>query len=177
MEIWAPIVLDKYRHLYEVSNMGRIRSLDQIVTDRNGRVRRQAGRVLKPTVSSNGYWVVQLRNNGKQKSISAHRLIAATFLGLDLNDRSVEVNHKDGNKQNNAISNFELTTHTGNVQHTYHSTGINKWRKIYTDELIEEVRRRYDTGAYSIRGLAREMNLKHQTVGKWVNRRSRVKSP
>lgn len=108
-EIWKPI--SGYNGLYEVSNIGRVRS-------------KQHGDwfIMKPYVNDNGYIVYRLSNNGKSKCKRVHRLMMEAFVGNDLENPIV--NHKDGNKRNNTLSNLEWSTYAKNNKHA-RDTGLN----------------------------------------------------
>ena len=80
-------------------------------------------KILKGSITNKGYKRVLLtKENGKTVQIRVHRLIAQTFLPNPEN--KPEVNHKDGNKTNNAVSNLEWVTTKENVQHAI-KTGLN----------------------------------------------------
>jgi hypothetical protein len=64
-----------------------------------------------------GYRYVSVRNSDGVKTMPVHRLVALTYLDPPPNGASTIVNHKDGNKQNNAVSNLEWTTPRGNAIH------------------------------------------------------------
>lgn len=114
MEIWRPV--KGYEGLYEVSNKGRIRSLDRIAIFKDGRSRKYYGKVLEiKTVNNSGYLTVGLHNNGKQKTLLVHRVVAEAF--IDNPNRYPEVNHIDQDKLNNRIENLEWCTHIKNVNH------------------------------------------------------------
>lgn len=71
------------------------------------------GRILKPNKINSGYFVVNLKNEGKQRNHLVHRLVAKHFL----DDKELEtVNHIDGNKTNNNVYNLEWATYKGNEQ-------------------------------------------------------------
>lgn len=76
--------------------------------------------ILKPWITK-GYEHVKIQNTNRkdQKSVPVHRLIAMTYL-IDW-DKSLTVNHIDGNKLNNAISNLEMVTNSENVKHAFKS--------------------------------------------------------
>lgn len=103
-EYWKPVV--GYENLYEVSNLGRIRSFDRWVKSKNGSIRICRGRILKPGTDKRGYLYVVLCKNNKQKTYKVHRLVAEAFLPNP--DNLPQVNHKDENKQNNNVENLEF---------------------------------------------------------------------
>ena len=114
-EIWKDIV--GYETKYQVSNFGRVRSLDRYPLFKDGRKRLLKGKVLKPVKDHNGRLYVKLSNNEnvrKNKSIS--RMVATAFLGSP-EDVLLEVNHIDGNPLNNHIENLEWTTRQENMKH------------------------------------------------------------
>lgn len=85
---------------------------------------------LNPTMrgkNRNQYLFVRLELEGKLKGVNIHRLVAENFLGPKPSDEHV-INHIDGNKQNNDVSNLEWTTVAGNTQHAYR-TGLAGGRK------------------------------------------------
>lgn len=96
-EVWKPVA--GYEGLYEVSNLGHVRSLY--------RYKKQ----LKPTASKAGYLLVDL----KGKKFSVHRLIAIAFLPNP--EGYPQVNHKDENKQNNCVENLEWCTAKYNMNY------------------------------------------------------------
>ena len=103
-EIWRDI--KDYEGLYQVSNLGRIRSFDRWVKSKNGSIRICRGRILKPYTNKDGYLCVVLSKNNKQKTFRVNRLVAQAF--LDNPNNLPQVNHKDENKQNNNVENLEF---------------------------------------------------------------------
>lgn len=102
-EAWLPI--DGYEGYYEVSNLGRVRSLPRVVTMSNGVKRKTAGKILTLVRYGNGYQAVRLTRNNVPDSRSVHRLVAEAFIPND--EGLPEVNHKDENKHNNRADNLE----------------------------------------------------------------------
>lgn len=100
-EIWKDI--DDYEGFYQVSNLGRVRSLDNWIWNGTGFFLKP-GKVLIPRKTKTGYLRVQL----KGKDFYIHRLVATTFIDNPLN--FPQVNHKDENKANNEVSNLEWCT-------------------------------------------------------------------
>lgn len=117
-EIWIPVI--GYEH-YLVSNHGRVRSLPRIIEFKNKRHKnatsskyRCRDMMLKAS-NVNGYWLVVLRNNGNKCATGVHRLVAKHFIPNPENKS--EVNHKDGNRLNNHVSNLEWVTRHENYMH------------------------------------------------------------
>lgn len=82
------------------------------------------GRLLKQAINSHGYPVVTIKYlDGRQKTFTVHTLVANAFLTKG-NDKT-QVNHKDGNKENNNVSNLEWCTASENIKHAF-ETGLNK---------------------------------------------------
>jgi len=128
MEIWKDI--NGYENEYQVSNYGRVRSLDREiqVTEKKSTIReprsfiiRKKGRILKQNkfkYKTGFYYRVQLKHKGKQYFV--HRLVALTF--IENNDpNKIEVNHKDLNGLNNHVDNLEWVTPSENVIHGHYT--------------------------------------------------------
>ncbi len=105
VEEWVPIA--GYEGLYEISDQGRVRSLDYRCT---GRIQ-----VLKPGMYGGGYLQVGLCKNGKREHYKVHRLVAEAFLANA--EGLPEVNHRDENKQNNCVDNLEWCDRRHNINH------------------------------------------------------------
>lgn len=114
-ERWAPI--PGYEGFYEVSDLGRVRSLDRVVTRRDGSSYLMRGRVLKLILNPrNGYLTVSLSRRGICRTSTVHQLVLLTFVGPC--PPGLEVCHNDGVKTNSALSNLRYDTHSSNVQDT-----------------------------------------------------------
>lgn len=94
---------------YQVSNLGNIRN-------------RLTGKFKKPSMSKDGYLVVHLWKKDKMKTFKIHRLVATTFIPNSENKRTV--NHINGCKTDNYVSNLEWNTDSENVKHAF-QTGLN----------------------------------------------------
>lgn len=110
-EIWKPVV--GYEGLYEVSNLGNVRSIDRVIEYSNGVKHFTKGKKLKQSINKNtGYYQVSLCNNGNAHKIDVHKIVANTFLS---NDKSLPcVNHKDESRTNNNVSNLEFCSYKYN---------------------------------------------------------------
>lgn len=114
MEQWKPI--KGYEGYYEVSDKGNVRSVDRLVTHKNGTICKYKGCVLKQDITKKGYKKVYLTKDGKKKNYLVHRLVLETFNPVENMD-ALQVNHKDGNKQNNCLSNLEWCDNYSNYSH------------------------------------------------------------
>ena len=116
-EIWKDI--EGYEGHYQVSNLGRVRSLDRIIicSSKFGKAfeRKVKGRILSPGIDTKGYYFVNLKKGGITLEARNHRLVAAAF--VDGCFDGAVVNHKDENKQNNVCSNLEWVTFADNLNY------------------------------------------------------------
>jgi len=103
-----------YEGLYEVSNLGRVRSLDRTVITSTGS-RAYIGKILKPAYDSFGYCVYGLCKEGKSINKRAHQLVAIAFLNHTPNGLKLVVDHIDANPKNNNLNNLQLVTHRFNI--------------------------------------------------------------
>jgi hypothetical protein len=117
-ERWADI--PGYEGAYQISNYGRIRSLDRtrIVNNCHGgrTARTDKGHLMSPNNNGNGYLQIRLRNDGKKEVRYIHRLVAEAF--CQKVDGCDEVNHKDHNKSNNQSDNLEWCNRIYNVNYS-----------------------------------------------------------
>ena len=103
-EIWRPV--KEYEGYYEVSNLGRVRSIDRVVVDTVRNCERLLkGKVLIQRDNSNGYKGVMFCKEHKLYNKYVHRLVAEAFLPNQ--DDLPQVNHKDEDKSNNRVDNLE----------------------------------------------------------------------
>jgi hypothetical protein len=115
MEIFKNI--DGYNGIYEISSNG------EIISNNFGK-----RKVLKQSIMTSGYKMIVLKKDGKQKSLSIHRLLSIHFLPNENN--LPQVNHKDGDKLNNDLSNLEWCTRSQNMQHMY-DTGLKTYKPMH----------------------------------------------
>ena len=115
MEEWKDI--KEFTGYYQVSNCGRVRSVDRYVPDNHNSKRIAKGMILKPYKTTKGYLKVTLYKDSKKvyKKCRVHRLVAEAF--LDNTDNLPQVNHIDGNKENNNVKNLEWCTQEYNLKH------------------------------------------------------------
>ena len=113
-EIWKDI--SNYEGLYQVSNLGNIRSLNRYTNGRNSK-RLIKGKILKVFKDKDGYMNVNLYKNAEIKQFKVSRLVAQAFIPNI--DNKPQVNHIDGNRYNNQVSNLEWCTSRENNLHAF----------------------------------------------------------
>lgn len=104
-EVWKPVV--GYEGLYEVSNIGRVRSIN---FHKSGKAK-----VMRPSFNTWGYLIVDLRKNNKRHSYTVHRLVALAFIPNP--DNLPEINHKNEIKYDNTVENLEWCTRKYNINY------------------------------------------------------------
>lgn len=159
-EIWKDI--KGYEGLYQVSNLGRVKSLERIILD-SFCTRQFKGKILSPT-QHNGkqpYYYVTLSKEHKSHKEFIHRLVAITFINNPKNLR--QVNHKNGNTHDNNVNNLEWVTNRDNTIHAYDNYLRNK-KVIWIADGEKYI---------SLMGLCKQLNLNYKKVfsrikyGKW----------
>lgn len=153
-EIWKDI--KGYEGLYQVSNLGNIKSLEKIQVFPNGGLNIRKEKALKPNKMSNGYLNVRLYNS-KQKGYGIHRLVAQAFIP-NPNNYS-QVNHIDGNKQNNFVDNLEWCDASYNQKHAI-QTGLKKVHKVKQYDL----KGNYIKTWKSIKEITNYYNISHACI-------------
>lgn len=113
-EIWKDI--KDYEGFYQVSNLGRVRSIDRIIVRKDGIHQFRKGIIKTPKINSDGYYTITLSKNGNNKTLGIHILVARHYIPNP--DNKPEVNHKDFNRENNQFDNLEWCTHQENIQYS-----------------------------------------------------------
>ena len=157
-----------YEGLYRISNYGKVMALNYKNTG--------AYKLLQPIIKNSGYISFNLRKNFKYKHPKSHRLVALHF--LDNPNKYETVNHKDGNKMNNHVSNLEWCTIEYNNTHAKEIGLLNPshdTRVKNTPNQVREIRTRYANGetarqiaeSYGISTCAVRA-IKNKETWKWV---------
>lgn len=160
LEEWRPI--PGFEGAYEVSDLGRVRSLERhvrLVTRQAGETRRRVSpRILRPGPSSTGHLSVAL---GKSNSKGVHTLVMRAFVGEP--PQGMEVRHRDGNPANNCLFNLQYGTRSENNK----DTTLHGRRKL-TPEQVRNIKARAEKGfAYGDRyQLALKLGVNPGTIYK-----------
>lgn len=166
-ETWKPV--PGYEGAYEVSDLGRVRSLDRVIVRSDGVRRRFPGKIIKPYVDPNGYDRVALALSGSRSLRCAHQLVAAAFLG----PRPVgqEVRHIRGVAGGHGVDNLEYGTPTeNNADKVRHGTLL-RGEDVGTSKLDEAaVRAIREARGVKQRDLAARFGCRQGHISRIVNR-------
>lgn len=142
-EIWKRVVINNKETLYEISNKGRCRRPDKLHW--------KTGGILTPKYNkSNGYYSYCIvTENGKHNYCYIHRMVAESFLKTE--DFSLQVNHIDGNKQNNNIENLEWVTRKQNMKHAFENNLVGTVSPVEQYTLDGKFVREYNSISEAVR--------------------------
>lgn len=175
MEEWRDIPGHQGR--YQVSSLGRTRSLDRVIHYADGRTGRFKGKVLSEWRGSYGYRQVNLgRGRGK---MYVHRAVAEAFLGPQPEGAEC-INHKDGDRYNNSVSNLEWSTYADNNRHA-RNTGLamqhgeNCNLAKYSDQLVSAMRRVHEKYQPTRREIADLFDVSEMMASQVVRGETRVR--
>lgn len=159
-----------YEGYYKVSDKGRVMTVAREFIKLNGRKCIVKERILSQGIVR-GYRCVDLKVNGNRKTMRVHRLVAMAFIGEPYKEM---VNHIDGNKSNNNLSNLEWATRSENELHAY-ATGLKKSSEKHKKTTSESNKKRRTLSADTIRyirsssksqyELANELGISRANVG------------
>jgi hypothetical protein len=136
-----------YEDSYEVSSLGRVRSIDRVSGSRPGITK---GKILTQTANRKKYLEVRLFKNSKCIPKIVHRLVAKAFIANSHNLK--QVNHIDGDKSNNIVTNLEWITNSENQKHAYKlglqpsRIGENNSNTKITDKDVTLLKQLYNSG-------------------------------
>ena len=137
----------KERPEYEINQLGQIRKTKD-------------HKIIKPSTNPGGYQIVALRLNNKKWYSTVHRLVATRFIPNPLPDIRKQINHIDGDKSNNRVSNLEWCTASENIRHAV-KNGLIKTK--YSDELIHSACMLLE-GGVKISEISRKLKIPYKTI-------------
>ena len=174
MEIWKDII--NYEGIYQISNLGRVKSLERIVPYGAVASRKEREKILKPRhagySSREGipYLSVALFKNKVRKQFSIHRLVAESF--CDNSQNKPEVNHIDNNPSNNCANNLEWVTTQENIAHRHKqgrsssAKGVDNPNSKISEEDVNQIRKLLNESKLSQQKIADMFSINQGTVSK-----------
>jgi hypothetical protein len=131
VEIWKPL----QGWSYDINNFGKVRNFK--------------GHILAQRAHKSGYMDTQLSRNGKCYTVSVHRLVATTFIGLPPSIKH-EVAHSNGNRHDNRASNLRWVLHKENMRdrdlHGTTAIGARNGKLKHSDEQVAQIRNMHASG-------------------------------
>lgn len=139
----------------------------------------EIGRQIKSRVTPEGYVTVSLSKDGKWKTRTIHRLLMLTFKPVE-NSRELEVNHIDGNRANNDLSNLEWLTHTDNMLHSHYV--LKSWSRMphgerssdhkLTEDQVRTIRALLAEGKMLQRDIAQQYGVSQAAISQILIRKT-----
>jgi hypothetical protein len=164
---------------YEVSNLGHVRTIDRMVTQksRTGRIISffKRGRALKLGTDKNGYLIFKLCEHGIRKSVRVQRLVCEAFHGMPPSTEH-EAAHNNGVRTDNRADNLRWATGKENAAdlraHGTHREGERRYNARLTEDAVREIRATYgNVAGATIVTLGRKYGVSSQTIQKAATRR------
>jgi len=171
-ETWVDIT--KYESLYAVSNFGRVKSKARNLINTRGIPYNRPSKINKALPTSRGYVRAALYKDGKTKYYSIHRLVAQAFIPNSHNKE--EVNHKDGNKLNNCVTNLEWNTRGENERHARangfkNMVGENHPNSLFTNNQVKSIRNVKKYTDLTVPQIAHLLDRSKHTISSIIARR------
>lgn len=177
-EQWRPVV--GFEGYYEVSDQGRVRSLDRVVVEKGGMRRMRPGRIMKPVARATGHLCINLMVKGKIQCFRVHRLVLEAFGGPC--PEGMECRHLNGNPQDNRPENLAWGTRRENQHdrwtHGTHNRGERHGLSKITEaqalairearasgEKLKDIAARFDVSSATVSMVARGLRWGH-TMGR-----------
>ena len=144
---------------YEVSNIGNVRSIDRVIKTARYPMNLK-GRILRPAIDKKGYKRVAIMVDGKLITLKVHRIVAKAFID-NVNDKP-QVNHIDGIKTNNHVSNLEWMNNSENVQHAF-DNGLMKAKRLHESHRSKQTKEGIERMCF-----LRSLGMSYQSIAKEV---------
>lgn len=161
-EVWKDI--HNYEGCYQISSFGRVKSLDRT----NSRGRKLNKRLMRSSLDSYGYRHINLYKNGTIQNFTIHRLVARTF--IENLENKEQINHKDGDKQNNNVVNLEWATSSENIRHSFDKLnrprlrGVSNAASKLTEARVKEIKRLLTLGNLTQKEIGAMFGVTHSNI-------------
>lgn len=134
--------IKNYEGTYQVSDLGRIKSLNRVVLSKNKILKKLKGIILRPTKDKHGYLKYELSLNSKSKTVKGHQEVSFAFMGFCKSKMDLlTIDHIDEIKINNALCNLQIITHRNNSSKSM-KTGVSSYRGVDFNKSMNKWRAR-----------------------------------
>lgn len=175
-EIWKDVV--GYEGYYKVNNIGNIKSLERTIIRRDGVCRLYKESKKRSYIGYKGYVICGFNKGGQKVNKKIHRVVAKAFIPNP--EKKLQVNHIDGNKSNNCVSNLEWCTNAENMAHAV-EIGLTKGCTLSGEDCnltttkktdVLAMRKEYKKGCYTYQDIAKKFNVGNSCAYHILTRRS-----
>lgn len=166
-EVWKDVI--DYEGIYQVSNLGRLKSLSRYIKHWRGGFLKSKEIIKKPFKSKSGYLITELSKNASKSKFLIHRLVAEAFIPNP--EEKPQVNHINGIKTDNRVENLEWNTRSENIKHAdskglRNLKGVNNSGAKLSEKEVIEIRKSKNSISY----LAFNYNVGTTCIKKIINK-------
>lgn len=165
-EIWKDI--PKYENYYQVSNLGRVKSLDREMVGKSGKKYIKKGLIMTPGLKHSSLSVI-LSKDGKRENNKVHKLVMLAFVGERPN--GMQICHKDGDFKNNNLNNLRYDTAKENKKDCYRYSEKPKNAKLSIDDVLT-IRRMHNKEGYTQKEISIIFNVSRPHISHIISGRS-----
>ena len=135
--------------MYQVSNIGTVRSVDRTVGSVTGKTYNRKGKVLRQNYNEDGYKIVYLSRNARDITMGVHRAMGLAF--IPNLDQKPMINHINAIRDDNRLENLEWCTNAENIKHSFDmgiscNKGDNHPNRVLTMDMVRAIRQELATG-------------------------------
>lgn len=167
LEVWVDV--PDYEGHYQVSNLGRVRSLDRIVIHKNGTKHFKEGQIQKLQDNGNGRLYKQMKRDGTHKNYYISRIVMLAFVGE--RPKGYAICHNDGDMTNNNLFNLRYDTYLENNIDQFRNNPAGLKGTLPLTSVLE-IRKKLDTDSATTRELANEYEVEIHVIQRIKNRKS-----
>ena len=164
-EVWKDVV--GYEGYYQVSNLGRVKSVERLIEYKDGRKRLYPSVFINDRDKEGFSRITTLKKDNKGKTFSVHGLVMRAFIGDS--PKGFEICHIDGNYKNNSLNNLRYDTTSENRIDNYRYGGKSSKGKLSIDDVLN-IREKYSEGNITQKELSKKYCVNTSCIGKIIRK-------